>query len=184
MNLVPVIGAYAALLRQEGSPLHFPKEWGVSSLVEAVDADLLGRAIVWTSTSSLAEEEVFNVTNGDVFSWRGVWPSIAGAFGMVAGDSVPISFTEWMPRQASAWRRLVARHHLEVPADIMAFVGANSLVYADMLVREPSVARTPILNSTIKIRQAGFAESMDTEDMFVSWFVRLQESGVLPRGVA
>ena len=46
MNLLPVIGAYAALLRQEGKPLHFPKEWGVPSLAEAVDGDLLARAIV------------------------------------------------------------------------------------------------------------------------------------------
>ena len=184
MNLVPVIGAYAALLRQERKPLHFPKEWGVPSLVEAVDAGLLARVIVWSATSPRARDETFNVTNGDVFSWRNVWPAIAGAFGMEAGDPAPISFAEWMPQQESAWARLVARHHLKAPADIMAFVGMNSLVYADMLVREPSTPRTPILNSTIKIRQAGFAECMDTEDMLVAWFTRLQESGVLPGGRA
>jgi nucleoside-diphosphate-sugar epimerase len=184
MNLVPVIGAYAALLREEGRPLHFPKDWGAPSLAEAVDAGLFARAIVWSATAPPARGEAFNVTNGDVFSWRNVWPSIAEAFGMEAGDPVPISFAEWMPQQASAWARLVARHHLKAPADIMAFVGMNSLVYADMLVREPSASRTPILNSTIKIRRAGFAECMDTEDMFVEWFVRLQESGVLPGGKA
>jgi nucleoside-diphosphate-sugar epimerase len=182
MNLVPVIGAYAALLRQEGRPLHFPKEWGAPSLAEAVDGDLLGRAIVWCATSPSARHEVFNVTNGDVFSWRTVWPSIAAAFGMEAGDPAPISFAEWMPQQASAWGRLVARHHLEAPSDIMAFVGMNSLVYADMVLREPPVPRLPILNSTIKIRRAGFADCIDTEDMFVAWFTRLQESGVLPQG--
>jgi nucleoside-diphosphate-sugar epimerase len=182
MNLVPVIGAYAALLREEGRPLHFPKEWGVPSLAEAVDGDLLARAIVWSATSSSARAQVFNVTNGDVFSWRNVWPSIAGAFGMEAGDPAPISFADWMPQQASAWTRLVARHHLNAPSDIMAFVGMNSLVYADMLLREPSVPRLPILNSTIKIRRAGFSECIDTEDMFIEWFTRLQGSGVLPKG--
>jgi nucleoside-diphosphate-sugar epimerase len=184
MNLVPVIGAYAALLREEGRPLHFPKEWGVPSLIEAVDAGLLARAIVWSATSPLARDEVFNATNGDVYSWRNVWPSIAGAFGMEAGNPAPISFAEWMPQQASAWRRLVAQYHLTVPSDIMAFVGMNSLVYADMLLREPSAPRLPILNSTIKIRRAGFAERIDTEDMFVQWFIGLQESGVLPKGRA
>ena len=184
MNLLPVIGAYAALLRQEGRPLAFPKEWGVPSLAEAVDAALLARAIVWSATSLEARGEVFNVTNGDVFSWRSVWPSIAAAFGMEAGDPAPISFAEWMPRQAAAWERLVARHRLRAPNDIMAFVGMNSLVYADMLLREASGPRTPILNSTIKIRQAGFSECMDTEDMFVQGCIRLQESGLLPRGRA
>jgi nucleoside-diphosphate-sugar epimerase len=180
MNLIPVIGAYAALLRAEGRPLHFPKAWGAPSLSEAVDAGLLARAIVWSATAPLARNEVFNVTNGDVFSWRTVWPSIAGAFGMEPGDPEPVSFAEWMPRQGSAWSRLVARHHLTSPADIVALTGMNSLVYADMLLREPPTARTPLLNSTIKIRQAGFAGCMDTEDMFVRWFRRLQESGVLP----
>jgi nucleoside-diphosphate-sugar epimerase len=184
MNLVPVIGAYAALLREAGKPLHFPKEWGVPSLAEAVDAGLLARAIVWSATSPRARGEVFNVTNGDTYAWRNVWPSIAGAFGMEAGDPAPISFADWMPRQASAWERLVARYHLNAPSDIMAFVGMNSLVYADMLVREPSEPRPPILNSTIKIREAGFADCMDTEDMFVQWFDRLQQSGVLPAGRA
>jgi nucleoside-diphosphate-sugar epimerase len=182
MNLVPVIGAYAALLREEGRPLHFPKEWGVPSLAEAVDAGLLARAIVWAAGSPQARDEVFNVTNGDAFSWRNVWPSIAGALGMEAGGPAPISFAEWIPQQTSAWERLVARHQLTAPADIIAFVGTNSLVYADMLVREPPACRTPMLNSTIKIRQAGFAECMDTEDMLVAWFTRLRESGVLPGG--
>jgi hypothetical protein len=53
-----------------------------------------------------------------------------------------------------------------------------------MLLGEPSVPRLPILNSTIKIRRAGFAECIDTEDMFVEWFTRLQGSGVLPKGRA
>ena len=184
MNLLPVIGAYAALLREEGRPLEFPKEWGVPSLAEAVDAGLLARVIVWSATSSGARGEVFNVTNGDVYSWRSVWPSIAAAFGMEVGDAAPISFAEWMPQQASAWERLVAQHHLKAPTDIMEFVGMNSLVYADMVLREPSAPRTPILNSTIKIRQAGFSECMDTEDMFVQWCIQLQESGLLPGGRA
>ena len=122
------------------------------------------------------------MTNGDVFSWRNVWPSIAAAFGMEAGDPAPISFAEWMPRQASAWERLVARHRLRAPTDIMAFVGMNSLVYADMLLREAPGPRTPILNSTIKIRQAGFAECMDTEDMFVAVVHPAAGIGLAPRG--
>jgi nucleoside-diphosphate-sugar epimerase len=180
MNLIPVIGAYAALLRAEGRPLHFPKELGAPHLSEAVDARLLGRAIVWSCESPQARNEVFNVTNGDAYSWRVVWPSIATAFGMAEGDPDPITFARWMPDQSAAWAHLVARHGLRGPADIMAFVGPNSLVYADMLLREEAAPRTPILNSTVKIRQAGFAECMDTEDMLVSWFTLLQESGVLP----
>jgi hypothetical protein len=38
----------------------------------------------------------------------------------------------------------------------------------------------PILNSTIAVRQAGFHECIDTEDMFRKWFSRLVEQRVLP----
>jgi nucleoside-diphosphate-sugar epimerase len=181
MNLIPVIGAYATLLRAAGRPLHFPKQLGSPFLSEAVDARLLARAIVWSCESPQARDEVFNVTNGDAFAWRVVWPSIAEAFGMAPGDPAPISFADWMPAQGTAWAGLVEDHGLRAPADIMAFVGPNSLVYADMLLREDPAPRTPILNSTVKIRQAGFADCMDSEDMFVEWFTLLQESGVLPR---
>jgi len=30
------------------------------------------------------------------------------------------------------------------------------------------------------VRQAGFTECMDTEDMFRKWFTRLQETGAIP----
>ncbi|NOT56148.1 MAG: NAD-dependent epimerase, partial [Deltaproteobacteria bacterium] len=37
-----------------------------------------------------------------------------------------------------------------------------------------------MLVSTIKARQAGFHECMDTEDMFRKWFKRFQELRLLP----
>ena len=38
----------------------------------------------------------------------------------------------------------------------------------------------PMLVSTIKLRQAGFHECMDTEDMFRKWIKRFQELRWLP----
>jgi hypothetical protein len=37
-----------------------------------------------------------------------------------------------------------------------------------------------VLNSTIAVRQAGFTECLDTEDMFRAIFRRLRDSRVLP----
>ena len=34
------------------------------------------------------------------------------------------------------------------------------------------------------MRQAGFTECMDTEDMFRKWFARLQETGTIPPAYA
>ena len=35
--------------------------------------------------------------------------------------------------------------------------------------------------STIKLRQAGFAECVDTADMTIDWMEQMQQIGVLPR---
>ena len=65
MNAIPAIGVYAALLREAGLPLSFPG--GAPSIAEAVDADLLARACAWAAASPQCHNEIYNITNGDVF---------------------------------------------------------------------------------------------------------------------
>jgi hypothetical protein len=57
----------------------------------------------------------------------------------------------------------------------------QGFIYADLQFAY-GAKRTPptTLVSTIKIRQAGFADCVDTEDMFRKWFRRFQERGWLP----
>jgi nucleoside-diphosphate-sugar epimerase len=178
MNLIPAIGAYAAILRERGEPLFFPG--GANGLGEAVDADLLADAFEWAIDNPAARNETFNITNGDVFSWRDSWPAIADALGMEAGRDVPMSLAEEMPRRADEWAAIVDRYGLRAPRALDAFVG-DSFVYADMLLHYGSeVVRPPALVSTIKLRQAGFGECIDTEDMFRKWFGRFRERRLLP----
>jgi hypothetical protein len=57
----------------------------------------------------------------------------------------------------------------------------QSAVYADVLLGVGrTVTPTPQLVSTIKLRQAGFAECLDSEDDAVEWFRRLQARRLLP----
>jgi hypothetical protein len=181
MNLIPAIGAYAALRREDGLPLAFPG--GAARVSEAVDADLLARVIDWAGRSEAAANETFNVTNGDVFSWRSVWPAVADALGMAVGPDEPQRLAETIPGRAADWAAIVRRHGLAAPEDLDAFVG-QSFTYADMLFAagtDPSAPPAPpVLVSTIKLRQAGFADCVDTEDMFRRLFTRMQQRRLLP----
>ena len=60
----------------------------------------------------------------------------------------------------------------------------QSFTYADMLFgagTDPAApAPTPALVSTIKLRQAGFGDCVDTEDMFRRLFARMQARRLLP----
>ena len=178
MNAIPALGVYAALLRADGQPLHYPG--GVAPLFEAVDAALLADAMHWAADEPAAHDQTFNITNGDVFTLRNVWPAIADAFGMAEGDEVPCSLGATMPAREPDWAEVVARHDLVGPVDMSAFVG-QSFIYADLIggygVTEPS---PPALLSTIKLRQAGFGACVDTEDMFQRIIARYQQRRLLP----
>ena len=180
MNPIPAIAAYAAILRERGEPLHFPGRNGPPVLREAVDADLVAHAIGWAATDEAAHGEAFNLTNGDVFLWENVWPAIAETLGMQPGESRPIVLAEELPRWADEWEAIVRKHQLLAPSGIMDFVGFNSAVYTDGMLASRAAGPVPALNSTIKARQAGFNECMDTEDMFRKWFRHLQVTRMIP----
>jgi nucleoside-diphosphate-sugar epimerase len=182
MNLIPVIGAWAALLRDEGRALDFPGQQLSAQLKEAVDADLVAHALAWAADCQTAG--IFNLTNGDVFRWPEIWPAIAETFGMTVGTHTPARLRQELPARQSQWASLVKRYGLNAPVNIEDFVGHNSLAYADQLLSGHEVEGGPVLNSTIAIRQAGFAECMDTEEMFRKWFQRLPALGLLPRSSA
>ena len=179
MNPLLPLAVYGALLRDEGRDLDFPGHPDMSAIREAVDADLVARALVWAATTPTSGGGTFNVTNGDVFSWEGVWPAVAAALGMVPGGHRPVSLSAELPRRQAQWSALVAKHELRASPDIVEFLGINSIAYADMLLGPPQPG-PPLLNSTIAIRQAGFPDCIDTEDMFVGLLERLVRAQLIP----
>lgn len=177
MNLIPAIGVYAALRRERREPLAYPG--GAAPVLEAVDADLLARAIAWAGESERARNQAFNVTNGDVFVWANVWPAIADALGMEPGPDEPERLGASMPGRAAEWDAIRARHGLRSP-ELGAFVG-ESFHYADFcMATGADQPLPPALVSTIKLRRAGFTEVMDTEAMFRKWLRTFQEERLLP----
>lgn len=177
MNLMPVIGVYAAVCAELGLPFAYPG--GPTNLLEAVDAGLLARALVWAIDTPAAADRTFNITNGDVFAWRHVWPAIARALGTTPGPDERRSIARFLPDHEAAWQRVVAREGL-APGPLARLLG-ESHHYADFCFGYHSrETPPPVLVSTIAIRQAGFADCLDTETMFAQGFARLQRRGVLP----
>ena len=178
MNLIPALGIYAALLREAGQPLIYPG--GPGNILEAVDADLLGRAIAWAGEAEAARNEIFNVTNGDVFLWQNLWPALADMLGMAPGPEEPCSLGETMPARAGEWDAIRRKYGLVAP-DLDSFVG-ESCHYADfcMAYGAEGFGVAPAIVSTVKLRRAGFTEMIDTEDMFRKWFRIFEDERLLP----
>src|SRR5450432_1446809 len=177
MDLIPPLGVYAAILREQRRALDYPG--GAARVAQAVDVDLLARAIAWAGEAEAAGNEAFNVTNGDVFTWENVWPAISEALDMKPGVAAPLSLVASYPQWIAPWDALRENHNLISPGP-EAFAGL-SFQYADYSMRhgrtEPG---PPSIVSTIKINKAGFTEMMDTEDMFRKWFRQARSNRLLP----
>jgi len=177
MNLIPVIGAYAALTKEQGEPFAFPG--GPPYVWEATDADLLARALAWAGNAESARNQAFNVTNGDVLVWQNVWPAIADALGLEAADPQPRSMAAMMNESGAAWDAIRAKSRLKAPP-LKEFLG-ESHHYADFCFGYGARnAIPPHLLSNIKIRKAGFADCVDSEAMFRHWFKVFQDARLLP----
>jgi nucleoside-diphosphate-sugar epimerase len=177
MNLLAALGVYAALLEARGEPLHYPGGFG--SLLEATDTELMARAIEWAGGDEAAHNQVFNLTNGELFSLKDQWPVIAACFGMAPGDDVPLGFADELPKQAEAWEGIRRAHGLIAPG-LVEYLG-QSLQFADFVFARTASAPIPAsVMSSIKIRQAGFHETLYTDAMFQKWFARYRADRLLP----
>lgn len=176
LNVIPAIGVYAAIRRERGEPFSFPG--GPSFVWEAADADLVADVMVWAAQSPQAANEAFNITNGDVFEWRSVWPAVAQTLGVEAGPDQPMSVTAYIEQNADVWKQIVAKYDLR-STSLREFVGQGDQ-HLDFAFAYGAPAGPRAFVSTIKLRQAGFTRVIDTEDSFRNALQSLIDRKLLP----
>ncbi len=172
-NLMVAITVYAEVQRALGKPLDFPGTVAAfDALTMVTDVSLLNDGMLWAATSPQCANHDFNITNGDYFRWRNVWPQIAAALGMEAGAVVPLRLAEYMPDKAVIWERIVHTRDLRrISLDLMV-----SWTWADFFFR----GEWDDMSSTMKARKFGFDRFIDTEDDFLSTLARYRAERVLP----
>lgn len=175
MNMALTIGVYATLCKKLGQPLIFPgseEQWNF--VTDITDADLLGEQLIWAGTHSAAENEPFNIANGDVFRWRWLWPQIAEFFELewegFSGEPRPLE--QRMQGMDAHWAAIVAEHDL-VEADLGRL--------ASWWHTDGDLGRTiECLTDMIKSRTAGFQGFRSTPDSFFDKIERYREARILP----
>jgi nucleoside-diphosphate-sugar epimerase len=173
INILSPIGVYAAISRELGLPLAYTGR--TATPTEATDARLLARAIDWSQHAPTAGNEIFNVTNGDVFTFESIFQTAAKVFGMETGLRQSGALDVLMSDKQPLWAAMVEKHQL-APYDLDQLVGP-SWAFADAAFSSPET----FFESTIKIRQAGFTDCIDSNQMFAEWLAELQARRILPR---
>jgi nucleoside-diphosphate-sugar epimerase len=175
MNPIALLGVYAALLREQGLPLSYPGEAGLG-ISQLTDSRLLASACLHVATNDVAWDRALNVTNGDVFEWRSVWPAIARSFGMEAGEDRPLDLANFILEHRKLWASIVRKYHLASLEDVADFLG-ESLHYGRMIF---SATPRPFLMSSVALARTGFTDVVDSLDGITYWVKDLQDRKLLP----
>jgi hypothetical protein len=172
MNLTMVIGVYVAISKELGLPLRFPgSESAYRALYQLTSANILAKAAAWASETPSANDKVFNITNGDYFRWQFMWPKIAKSFRMEVAEPIPMPLKVYMADKGPLWARMTEKYNLKP-------IAYDRLVswFGDFIFN----SGFDNISSTIKARQHGFHDCIDTEHMFTDFFANMRDMRVLP----
>lgn len=174
MNTILAVGVFAAISRELGIPLRFPG--GEGHMIQACDSRLLARAIAWAGEADTAQNQIFNIANGDVFMWEHLFPRIATIFEMDAEAPHTMSLVRVMNDKHDIWKSIVKKHGL-VQHELTDLVPAWD--FPDFSLRY-NTAPFPNFLSTVKIQQAGFHDCLDTEEMYLGYLRDFRRLNILP----
>ena len=146
---------------------------------QSVDTRLIANALAWGANSPQAASETFNLTDGDVFEWRDLWPMFMSTLGVEVGPDIPVSMVEFLPAHAGLWDKIVAKHGLRKVT--MPELLGESHYYTDRSfaygISEPL---PPALVSTVKVSLAGFMEVRDSAETWRYWLQAQIDRGLVP----
>jgi nucleoside-diphosphate-sugar epimerase len=173
MSILPAIAVYAAISKELGLPLRFPGKPGAYGAIYQVTASShFADAALWAATEPRCGLEAFNITNGDYFRWRNVWPRIAEVFEMPVGEPQTISLTQHMPAMAGLWRAMTEKHGLQAYdyRELVAWPFADYVFGCDW----------DVMSDVAKSRRFGLHDVVDTEEMFCRLLRRFREERIVP----
>jgi hypothetical protein len=134
--------------------------------------------MVGAAGSPQAANQAFNITNGDVFEWRNVWPALAETLGVETGPDTPMSVADYLADHSDLWDRIVTKYGLR-PLSLHQLVSHGDQ-HADFAFAYGAPEGPRAFVGTIKLRQAGFSGTIDTREAFRNGLQSLIDHKFLP----
>lgn len=175
MNMGTTLAVYASICKETGRPFRWPgsqAQW--HGLSDVTDARVIAKQLVWAATTKAAQNEAFNIVNGDYFRWSWLWPRLAAWFGTeaVGFDGTVHPLENEMANDAPTWRDMAARYQLAVPE----LEQLASPWHTDLDLSRPIEVMTDMTRS----RKLGFTVYQSTEESFFDLFIQLRSDRLIP----
>lgn len=175
MNMGTTLAVYASICKETGRPFHFPgseAQW--NGLSDVTDARILAEHLIWASTTEIAKNEAFNITNGELFRWNWLWFKLADWFGLKGqgfnGNIHPLESE--LAGDQQLWREITAKYQLKEPdLDRLA-----SPWHTDLDLGRP----IEVMTDMSKSRKLGFTLYQDTRESFFNLFEQLRTEKLIP----
>jgi nucleoside-diphosphate-sugar epimerase len=177
MNMGSTLAVYASMCKETGRKFVWPgteAQW--SGLTDVTDARILAKHIVWATGAEGARNQAFNVTNGEVFRWKWLWPRLAAWFGIEPagwdGTLRPLENTFAEIDAPAIWAELVGKYQLKEPK----LDRVTSAWHTDLDLGRP----IEVMTDMTKSREAGFTEYQSTEKSFTDLFAQMRREKIIP----
>lgn len=174
MNISTVIAVYAAICKELGLPMRFPgRESVYDKLTQFTDSAHLTRGTQWAANEARCANQVFNLFNGDHVRWKYLWPAFADFFGMKWAEPQRIPLKLFMADKEPLWRRIADKYGLAaVPFSDLVSWGFGDFLFNNF--------EWDLMTDMTKIRQAGFHEVVDTQEMYLRLFAEFRAARLIP----
>lgn len=175
MNMGTTLAVYASLCKETGRKFIFPgssAQW--NGLSDVTDARVLGKQLIWASTTDLAKNQAYNITNGDIFRWKWLWEKIADHFQIeFEGFEETIRPLEnQLKNDQELWEEISTRHNLKEHK----LTRIASAWHTDLDLGRP----IEVMTDMTKSRKLGFTIFQSTLDSFTDLFTKLKEEQLIP----
>jgi len=175
MNMGTTLAVYASICKETGRPFQFPgseAQW--KGLSDVTDARILAEQLIWASTTDVARNQAFNITNGEVFRWNWLWYKLADWFGVEAAgfDGTVHPLEAELASDRPLWREMAAKYNLKEP-DLNRLASAW---HTDLDLGRP----IEVMTDMSKSRKLGFTVYQDTRESFFDLFEKLREEQLIP----
>lgn len=175
MNMGSTLAVYASICKETGRPFIWPgsaAQW--NGISDVTDANVLADHLIWAATTEAAQNEAFNIVNGDVFRWSRLWKKIAEYF-----DIEPVGYDNGirpleleMANDEAVWEKIAKKYNLAESA----LQRVSSAWHTDLDLGRP----IEVMTDMSKSRKLGFKVFQNTEETFYNLFAELKESSIIP----